>query len=361
MPNRKLAIVSLALSTLLIQQFSDQATWARGGGGGRGFGGGFGGRDFGGGFGGGFDRGFDRGAFSPGREWGRPDDFGFGGGNDFRPNVTPRVSEDDLRAGANTSYNWGGRSLATEGGLGRVAETTPGVHGTVGITSADLAAAGRAVRNDYHYPGLFNHDWWQNHRGYWPYGWPEGWAWGGCGWPELGGWWGVGGVMPVDYDYGNNISYQGDNVYYGSQPVESTDQYYDEAQSLAQTGAADSTASNLAKAQQKDWKPLGVYSLVQGAQTSTTILFQLAVNQKGTIKGTYYNALTGDVKPVVGSVDKKRMRAAWTIGTNKAVVYDTGVYNLLQPQGSLLVHYGKGKNKTQQWTLVRLQQPGSTS
>ena len=49
------------------------------------------------------------------------------------------------------------------------------------------------------------------------------------------------------------------------------------------------------------------------------------------------------------------MRAAWIIGNNKNVVYDSGLSNLLKKQSSVLVHMGK--DKTQQWTLVKLQQP----
>jgi hypothetical protein len=86
-------------------------------------------------------------------------------------------------------------------------------------------------------------------------------------------------------------------------------------------------------------------------------MFQLAVNKKGAIKGTYYNALTNETKPVQGAVDKKTMRAAWIVGDNKDVVYDTGVSNLLKPQSPLLLHIGK--DKTEQWTLVRLQESKS--
>jgi hypothetical protein len=53
-------------------------------------------------------------------------------------------------------------------------------------------------------------------------------------------------------------------------------------------------------------------------------------------------------------VDKKTQRAAWTVGENKTTVYDTGVSNLTKDEAPVLIHIGK--DKTQQWLLVRLKQ-----
>ena len=41
------------------------------------------------------------------------------------------------------------------------------------------------------------------------------------------------------------------------------------------------------------------------------------------------------------------------------IVFDTGLYNLTKPESSILVHFGKDKNE--QWTLVRLKQPDGTA
>ena len=46
------------------------------------------------------------------------------------------------------------------------------------------------------------------------------------------------GAQPIYYDYGNNVSYQGDQVYYGDQPVATADQYYQQASTLAQSQPA---------------------------------------------------------------------------------------------------------------------------
>jgi hypothetical protein len=336
-------------------------TWssalARGGGGG-----GFRGGDFGGGMRagdyGGYrgdygDRGFDRG------------DMGRGYDNGYRPdidnrsyanNVANRVPEQELRADANKTYNWGPdkSTLPTDGGFGRLASADMPQSGFSRYSPQDLQSRANQVRNDYGCSnGAFNGNYWRNHPGYWG-PWANDWAWGGVGWGDLGGWWGMPyGYSLPEYDYGNNITYQNNEVYYGSQPVESATTYYDQAQSLADSAPV---ITNQASLQKKEWKALGVYSLVQSGQTNSTTMFQLAVNKQGIIRGAYYNALTGETKHVSGAVDKKRMRAAWTVEGNKNVVYDTGVANLLKGQSTVLVHLSK--DDTQQWLLVKLDKQG---
>ena len=73
------------------------------------------------------------------------------------------------------------------------------------------------------------------------------------------------------------------------------------------------------------------------------------------IRGNYYNAMTDTTLPISGSVEKRTQRAAWVIGDKKDTVYETGVGNLAQPETTMLVHVGK--DRTQQWTLVRLEPP----
>ena len=59
--------------------------------------------------------------------------------------------------------------------------------------------------------------------------------------------------------------------------------------------------------------------------------------------------------PVYGSVDPKTQRAAWIVGDRKDTVYETGLGNLSKPETALLVHFGK--DRTQQWTLIRMDPP----
>jgi hypothetical protein len=59
-------------------------------------------------------------------------------------------------------------------------------------------------------------------------------------------------------------------------------------------------------------------------------------------------------------VDKKTQRAAWTFsdGKNTDIIMETGLFNLTQDQTEALVHFGK--ERTQQWLMVRLDQPKDT-
>jgi hypothetical protein len=78
------------------------------------------------------------------------------------------------------------------------------------------------------------------------------------------------------------------------------------------------------------------------------------------IAGTYYNTATDIGRPVRGQVDKKTQRAAWTFsdGKNADIIMETGLFNLTQDQTEALVHFGK--DKTEKWLLVRLEQPKET-
>ena len=88
---------------------------------------------------------------------------------------------------------------------------------------------------------------------------------------------------------------------------------------------------------------------------TSTISALLAINKDRVLRGNYYNALTDTTLPLTGSVDKANQRAAWVVGDKKDTVYETGLGNLSQPETSMLVHFGK--ERTQQWTLVRLEAP----
>ena len=107
--------------------------------------------------------------------------------------------------------------------------------------------------------------------------------------------------------------------------------------------------------QSSDWMPLGVFSLVQGNQTDSSTLFQLALSKSGAVAGNYYSVLTGATLPVHGAVDPKTQRVAWTVGDNTTTVYDAGISSLSEDEMPVLVHFGK--DQTQQWMLVRLKQP----
>jgi hypothetical protein len=296
----------------------------------------------------------------------RGGDFGHGFDESHFGNIDKSYYEHPSETGYGTQ-----RPLATDGGLGRVMDSgmarniAAPVRGPVGVNGDSV----RHAYADHPYADhrAFDADWWAHHHDYgWYYPWMGGgYAWGCTSWPIMAGFLGVAAATsPVPYDYGNNITYQGNNVYYGSQPQATATQYYEQADNLATLApvislpAAGEPMPKLKSENQKDWKPFGVFSLVQGGQTDSSKLFQIMVNKEGIIHGNYYDMMTDEVKPISGSIDKKSMRAAWKISGVKDVVYDTGVSNLLKQESPILVHYGK--DKTEQWNLVRLEQPNKT-
>jgi len=226
---------------------------------------------------------------------------------------------------------------------------------TYAMPAAALASRGATVRSAFYHHDVFRHDWWRNHRGVWgvPALWLPAQLWFWPTWPALVGWFGWGGVQPIYYDYGTTIIYQGDQVYSGTgQMIASASDYYQQAYDLAQSAPVAPGAD----AESDVWQSLGVLALVQNAQTeSSAMMFQLAVNKRGTIRGNYYNALTDTALPVRGSVDPKTQRAAWTVGDNKNTVYETAIVNLTRNETPLLIHIGK--DHTEQWMLVRLREP----
>ena len=366
----------LLASLLLLLGAAIEPAYSRGGGGGGGMRGGGG---FGGGFGG--DRGMggygDRGLGGYGdRGLGGYGDRGIGrdSGDMFNDNVLSHTSESALRDGADQVWNSGG-ARAGDSGLNR-SVASAGFGGnrdnsvSRALTPATMANRGEAVRGAFRANDAFRGDWWGRYPGsWWNRGWGNDWAWDACGWGDLAGFWDYpSDNQPVDYDYGNNITYQGDTVYYGTQPTDTAANYYTQAQDLAQTpeapvapkAAPGQTAEPAALAvaeskDAKDWKSLGVFSLTQGDQTDSTIMFQLAVNKKGLVRGNYYNMLTQECKPLKGAVDKKNMRVAWEVDGARTTVYDTGLSNLLHAQSPILVHFSK--SRTEQWNLIRLNQP----
>jgi hypothetical protein len=158
---------------------------------------------------------------------------------------------------------------------------------------------------------------------------------------------------PAYYDYGEGIYYEGEQVYMNGQPVASAEEYYQQASDLA-------TSAPPAQASETEWMPLGVFAISRDQATNSNALLQLAVDKNGVIAGTYYNTATDVGRPVRGKVDKKTQRAAWTFsdGKNTDIIMETGIFNLTQAQTEALVHFGK--EKSQQWLMVRLDGPKDT-
>ena len=60
------------------------------------------------------------------------------------------------------------------------------------------------------------------------------------------------------------------------------------------------------------------------------MIFQLSVNKQGVIRGNYFDQVTQANLAVTGQVDKKNQRVAWSVGSGKGIVVETGLYNLTQ-------------------------------
>lgn len=150
----------------------------------------------------------------------------------------------------------------------------------------------------------------------------------------------------MSYAYGDNVTYQDGNVYYGDQPVATAEQYYDQASQIASSPPTTN----------EEWLPLGVFSVTtNNGQASTDKVVQLSLNKEGTIQGSLYDKLTDKSVAVVGAVDKQTQRVAMKPEGNDAIIFETGLNNLTTDQVPVLVHFDK--TRQEQRLLVRLTKP----
>lgn len=233
-------------------------------------------------------------------------------------------------------------------------------------SAADLRVQGNYARHNFHDYSAFNHNWWHDHPNAWWGGWAAG-FWAGASWANINNWFGV--DWPIyGYMYGNDLTYVNDNVCLYGEPIATAAEYYDSAEDLAQTGEqANAPSQPLPQNEQQasttdpdkgQWLPLGVFEAIPADKKSSDMIFQLAVNKAGIIRGNYYDTADKNVQLIQGSVDKETKRVAWIVADKKNIIFDCGLYNLTQPETSVLVHMGK--DKQEQWTLVRMQQPPQT-
>src|SRR5262249_57879611 len=85
------------------------------------------------------------------------------------------------------------------------------------------------------YP-CFRTGWYRQYPGAWfASGWAASSAWNAATWNTCSSYCGIV-AEPIYYDYGENVGYQTDGVYYDGQLYASEEKYYDQAVSLADTG-----------------------------------------------------------------------------------------------------------------------------
>lgn len=224
-------------------------------------------------------------------------------------------------------------------------------HSTTFWSHSYVTGHAATIRGSFGYSGAFRPAWYTAHPGCWiAPGWAAGAAWVAATWPAITGWCSIP-AAPINYDFGNNVVIQNNAVYVNGQDTGTAADYATQATTIADKGQqADPPPET-------EWKALGVYSLTQGDEEQSNYVFQLAVSKAGVIRGNYYDGLMDSTTPVYGSVDPKTQLAAWTIGKKNDRVFEAGVSNLTAAECPVLIHLGK--DRTQQWMLVRQEQPAN--
>jgi hypothetical protein len=250
-----------------------------------------------------------------------------------------------------------GRGAVGPGGYGGGGVVTAGPAG-VGAGFTRVSPSGRytaatAVRGNYNNWGVYNRDWYTNYPGAWfAAGMTTAAIWNAATWGNAAAYVGYAQQPPVYYDYGTTVVYDDSNVYINGENMGTSQEYYDQAANLATSGAqADANAD-------ADWLPLGVFALTKQNSTKSDVTIQLAVNKSGIIRGNYTDTALNKNQVVQGSVDKQTQRVAFTVGDNTTNVVETGLYNLTKSEAPALIHFGK--DRTEQWLLVRLENPNAT-
>jgi hypothetical protein len=276
--------------------------------------------------------GFSPGEFGPPPKVGLPSDMGL----------------HQVGGTAAEGYGRGGPSAAGGGAGG---------DGVRNWTAADLRVLGNSARSEFRGYNVFGRDWYAQHPSAW---YTRGYVrdvWSGADWADVNGW--LGGDLPnYDYIYGGALTYDNNIVCLYGRPIAAADKYYDSAVNIARVGEQAKIPSEAALPNgqsgpaEAKWLPLGVFEASRSGDKSGYMLFQLAVNKAGIIRGNYFDKAANNAQLIQGSVDKDTQRAAWVVADRKNIIFDSVLYNLTRAETPVLVHMGKDKNE--QWTFVRL-------
>ena len=191
-------------------------------------------------------------------------------------------------------------------------------------------------------------DFWKSHphAARWKWNRPYRWA----TWAAVTNWFPWRWSQPVSYSYGDTVYYEGDTVHYGDDQTTTSVEYTQEAETIA-TSAPEVAGDG-------EWLSLGVFALTQDGQSSgppPTMFLQLAVSKEGTIAGTFNNSETDNTQQIEGAVDRETQRAAWVVVGQDRPIMETGISGLTEDETPVLVHFAD--DQTQQWLLVRLEEP----
>jgi hypothetical protein len=215
----------------------------------------------------------------------------------------------------------------------------------------------------------FRYGWWD---GYYGAGWPIYSPWRYSYWRDRPYYWY--GWTPADrlatwiiygwdrprywtYGPGGNIYYQDNYVYYDNQRYKPADEYYQYVYDLAHSVPQ----IDEQRAEQMDWRPLGVFTLSRPNESESQRALQLAVSKEGIVTGTYFNRQDGHVHPVSGMVDEESQRAAWAFADSEhpEVVFESSLFSLTQPESTVMVHFGPRADQAEIWHAVRQEAPES--
>jgi hypothetical protein len=149
------------------------------------------------------------------------------------------------------------------------------------------------------------------------------------------------------------VYYEDGSVYYGDQPVATYEEYTLQAEAIATSVPETPPAA-------EDWMSLGVYAVTSDGQPTgaePTMYLQLALSKQGVINGTFQNTVTNSIQAIEGMVDQETQRAAFTALGRDRPLMETGIGNLTQDMAPALIHFEDGT--TQQWLLLRMEEPGT--
>jgi hypothetical protein len=216
---------------------------------------------------------------------------------------------------------------------------------------ADLRVLGNSTRLHFNNYNIFTREWFSQYPNAW---YARGYArtpWTPAGWEDINAWFG-GQWQPYDYTYGNELTYENNDVCVDGHPIATAGKYYESALAIAQSGERANISRESVPA---SWLPIGVFNVIPAGVKSSPMLIQLAVNKDGIIRGNYFDPPAGNLQLVQGAIDQETERATWVVADRKNIVFDLLAINLTKNETPILVHVGK--DKPQQWVLVRLIQP----
>ena len=191
---------------------------------------------------------------------------------------------------------WGTTKVSAKAGYSKNGVGEVGATGGIRGPGGNVVTAGRggsfangqfvggqawtAVNGSYTHWGAFGPGYYGRYPGAWfPGKWAlVGTAWSTIGWATAGSYCGCSDEGAY-YDYGENVTYEDGTVYKGEEAVASAEQYYNEANDIANSGQSP---------ENEEWLPLGVYAIIsEPTQTETDKVVQFAMNKEGVIRGNY--------------------------------------------------------------------------